>query len=242
MNKITKQEPKKDEVSTFISQAIEKNISPEAMEKLFALYEKVKIEKAKEGFVVALTEFQKAIPIIKKTKQVMNKDGLTVRYSYAPIDSVIEQIRKPLADNGFSYTWDSSREEQHIKVVCKLTHLLGHTEKSSFDVPIVESNFMSSPQSYATAQSFAKRYTLLNVLGIGTAEDDNDNQDMISDEDVKSQKSKIIFLLRGLDKETKTKQQIAEGVEKLTQMDLEEKNYQEIINRLEIEIAQRQGL
>ena len=149
---ITKQQT---EVSGFIEQAIAKGLPVETMEKLFALRKEVKAEFGKEQFVVALAEFQRAVPIIKKTKKVLNKDGRTVRYMYAPMDSVIEQIKNPLADNGFSYTWDSTREEIHIKVVCKLTHIDGHSEKSTFDIPIVQSQFMSSPQSYATAQSYA---------------------------------------------------------------------------------------
>ena len=232
---------KKDDVSQFISQAIEQKLPVEAMERLFNLYKEVKQEKAKEAFVLALAKFQEECPVIKKTKKVLNKDGKTIRYQYAPIDSVIEQIKKPLADNGLSYNWDSVREEKHIKVVCKLTHIQGHTETSTFDIPIVESQYMTSPQSYATAQSYAKRYTLLNVLGIATADEDNDAQDT-DDRDVKSQKARIVFLLRGLGYETDTKATIEKAVKKITQLELKPKNYQEIINRLEVETAQRQGL
>ena len=230
-----------DDVSRFISQAIQQNLPVEAMEKLFSLYKEVKAEKAKELFVMALTKFQKECSVIKKTKDVLNKDGRSVRYQYAPIDSVVEQIRKPLAKNGLSYTWDSEREDQHIKVVCKLTHINGHSEKSTFDIPIVESQYMSSPQTYATAQSYAKRYTLLNVLGIATADDDIDARDT-DEKDVKSKKAKIVFLLRGLDKPTDTRDQIVKSVEDLAQLKLVEKNFSEIISRLEVVTAEAQGL
>ena len=230
-----------DDVSKFILQAIKQNLPVEALEKLFSLYKEVKAEKAKEVFVVALTKFQKQCSIVKKTKDVLNRDGRTVRYQYAPIDSVVEQIRKPLAKNGLSYTWDSEREDQHIKVVCKLTHIGGHSEKSTFDIPIVESQYMSSPQTYATAQSYAKRYTLLNVLGIATADDDTDARDT-DEKDVKSEKAKIVFLLRGLDRPTDTKEQIVKSVKDLTQLKLEEKNFSEIISRLQVITSETQGL
>jgi len=241
MKKKNTQIVKKDDVSQFISQAIQQKLPVEAMERLFNLYKEVKQEKAKEAFVNALAKFQKECPIIKKTKKVLNKDGVTVRYQYAPIDSVVEQIKKPLAENGFSYNWDSVREEKHIKVICKLTHIDGHTETSTFDIPIVESQYMTSPQSYATAQSYAKRYTLLNVLGIATADEDNDAQDT-DDKDVKSEKARIIFLLRGLGYNTENKQSIEKAVEKVAQLKLKPQNYREIINRLEIETANSQGL
>lgn len=232
---------KGDEVSGFIQQAIESKLPVETMERLFTLLKDVKAEKARESFVVALAEFQSTVPIIKKTKKVLNKDS-SLRYMYAPMDSVIEQIKGPLAKNGFSYNWDSTREEKHIKVICKLTHINGHSETSTFDIPIVESQYMTSPQSYATAQSYAKRYTLLNVLGIGTADEDTDATDSVKDTDVKSQKAKIMFLLRRLEYKTESKDQITKAVQDITKLKLEENNYQEIVNRLEIIINEKQGL
>jgi len=231
--KIVKVENQPSEVATFIKQAIENKLPVETMERLFALQKDFKAERARELFVQALANFQKKVPIIEKTKDVKNSDG-TVRYSYAPMDSVIKQIKDTVSDNGFSYNWDSKREEAHIKVVCKLTHIAGHSEKSTFDVPIVPSKFMSSPQSYATAQSFAKRYTLLNVLGISTADEDTDANDTDNNEDAKSEKARIVFLLRRLKHKTDTKEQVGKAVMERTKLELEEKNYGEIISRLEI--------
>ncbi len=233
---------KENEISSFIQQAIDKSLPVETMERLFSLHKEVKAEQAREEFVLALSTFQKEVPIIKKTKKVFNKDGRTVRYTYAPIDSVIKQIKDPLSKNGFSYTWDSVREEEHIKVVCKLTHIAGHSEKSTFDIPIVKSEFMSSPQSYATAQSYAKRYTLLNVLGIGTADEDTDATDSDKDGTAKSQKAKIVFLLRSLGHETKTKEDIEKAINETAKLKLTAKNYEEIIERLQIIVNENQGL
>ena len=232
---------KQNEVAGFIQQAISQNLPVETMERLFTLHKEVKAENAREEFVLALAKFQSEVPVIKKTRKVFNRDGSTLRYMYAPMDSVIEQIKKPLAGNGFSYNWDSSREEKHIKVVCKLTHIAGHNEKSTFDIPIIESSFMSSPQSYATAQSYAKRYTLLNVLGIGTADEDTDAVDT-DNKGAKSEKARIVFLLRGLGEKTETKEQIQKAVKGIANLGLEKKNYGEIINRLDVVTAQRQGL
>lgn len=230
-----------NEVSQFIQQAIEQKLPVETMERLFNLQKEVKAEVAQEAFVSALAKFQSQIPVIKKTKKVLNKDG-TLRYMYAPIDAVIEQIKKPLADNGLSYNWDSIREEKHIKMICKLTHIQGHSEKSTFDIPIVESEYMSSPQSYATAQSYAKRYTLLNVLGIGTADEDTDAIDADNNEVPKSQKSQIIFLLKRLGyNHLTTKKEVADAVKDLTNLELKESEYGKIIESLN-QIVNEQGL
>lgn len=220
-------------VQTLISQAIEQKLPVETMRDFFSLAKEVKAENARASFVKALADFQAECPIIKKTKPVYNKDGKTVRYKYAPMDSVIEQIKKPLANAQLSYAWDVEHTNDHMKVICKLTHVDGHHETSTFEIPIVKSDFMTSPQSYATAQTYAKRYTLLNVLGIGTAEEDTDSNDTGHDKDAKSIKSKIMLRLRELNEKTKTKKEIEEAVKKLTNLDLVEKNYEDIAARLQ---------
>ena len=226
---------RQNEISGFIEKAIEKNLPVETMERLFTLRSKWKADQAKEAFVASLANFQSEVPIITKKKKVLNKDG-SLRYLYAPMDSVIQQIRKHLADSGFSYTWDSTRDDQHIKVVCKLIHIEGHSEQSSFDIPIEKSQFMTSPQSYATAQSYAKRYTLLNVLGIGTADEDTDATDTGHKTKIVSKKSEIMHSLKRLGRKTDTKRQIEKGVKDIAHLDLVEKNYDDIIDRLGISI------
>ncbi len=81
------------EVGTFIMQAIQQGTPVEVMERLFALREKVKAEAAKEAFVGAMSAFQAECPVITKDRAVMNKDGRSVRYKYAPLDSIVDQVR-----------------------------------------------------------------------------------------------------------------------------------------------------
>src|ERR1700710_2694941 len=91
-------------VDTFISQALAANAPVETLERLFALHKEVNAEKARAAFTDALATFQSEAPIIEKTKKVFSKEG-KLRYVFAPIDSIVEQIKKPLASNGFSYTF-----------------------------------------------------------------------------------------------------------------------------------------
>lgn len=229
-------------VEGFIGQAIEKGVSVETMERLFSLREKVKAEQAKEAFVQALAYFQADCPIIKKTKKVLNKDGRSVRYQYAPIDSIVEQIKKPLSSNSLSYTWTVKNEEGFITAIATLTHVLGHSVSSDFKVPIDKEGFMSAPQKYASALTFAKRYSLCNVLGISTGDEDTDAVDVNKEKEPKSDKSKIVFLLRKIGYETSvmTKEEITEAIKKAVGLTLEEKNYGEIVGRLEVLVTENQ--
>jgi len=221
-------------VESFIIEAIEQHLPVETMRELFNLQKEVRAEQAREAFTEALANFQSKCPVIEKTKKVMNKDGRTVRYKFAPIDSIVEQIKKPLAECGFSYTWSVKNAPGEITAVAKLTHKLGHSETSELTIPIDKEGFMTAPQKVASALTFAKRYTLCNILGISTGDEDTDANDVNKEPDVKSIKSKIVFLLNTLEEDTKTKENIEKAVLKLAKLKLEEKNFEEIKGRLEI--------
>ena len=227
------------QISSFIEKAIASNVPAETLERLFALYEKGKAEQAREAFVLALSQFQGECPVIKKTKKVLNKDGRSVRYVYAPIDSIVEQIKKPVADAGLSYRWEVKQGEGLIKAICIVTHVLGHSESSDFDVPIDTEGYMTAPQKFASALTFAKRYSLLNALGISTGDEDTDASDVNGEKDAKTAKAKIIFLLRTLGEDTEKKESIEKAVERRTKLKLIEKNYEEIVARLEVSVREK---
>jgi len=228
-----------NEVSNLIQQAIINKTPVEIMERLFVLHKEVKAEKAKEAYVRAMATFQEQCPVIEKTKKVLNKDGRTVRYQYAPIDAIAEQIKKPLSENGLSYKWDVENREGFIKAMAIITHQMGHSEGSSFEVPIDPEGFMTAPQKYASALTFAKRYSLCNALGISTGDEDTDATDVGKETDVKSKKAKIIFLLKALNEKYETKEQIEEAVKKVAKLSLIEKNYDEIISRLDLTLKEK---
>jgi len=223
-----------------IADAVKQGASVETIEKLIGLQERMKATHAKEQFVQALASFQADCPIIEKTKKVMNKDGVTVRYQYAPLDSIVTQVKDILSKNALSYTIDTENKDDTIIATAKITHVLGHSETSSFAIPIDKEGFMSMPQKYASALTFAKRYALCNALGILTGEDDTDATDVGKEKEAKSDKSKIIFNLRTLGAETDTKEKIEKVVLEATQLKLEDKNYSEIISLLEILVKEKQ--
>jgi hypothetical protein len=157
-----------------ISQAINKGVTPENMEKLLSMRRELKKEWAKEQYDLAMADFQSACPVIKKTKIVKNKDG-SVRYKFAPIDSIVLQIGSLLKKNGFSYSIDSRTVDNGLTIYCKVTHQAGHSEVSEFTVPIDKGAFMNEAQKVASASTFAKRYAFCNAFGILTGDEDDDS-------------------------------------------------------------------
>lgn len=228
------------QVGDFIAKAIETNAPVETMERLFALHEKVEANKAKSAYVEALALFQSECPVIKKNKKVMNKDGRTVRYEYASLDGIGVQIKKHLAANGLSYSWDVKKKDNNMEVVCTVTHKFGHSESSTIEIPISADGYMTEPQKYASAQTYAKRYTLINALGITTADDDSDASDVGDQKDALDPKAKIMFNLRRLGYDMHDREVIEEKVKELTKLQLEEKNYSEIVSRLEALVIEKE--
>ena len=175
--KVTKDQPMQyvpSEAQTLIAQAINKNVPVETMEKLLAMRRELKEEHAREMFFAALSKLQNEMPVVEKRKIVMNKDGKTIRYKYAPIDDIIRQTKKYIKNNGFSYIITSSTDNSQLNVTCRVTHLAGHTESSSFVVPIDKTAFMNSQQQFAAASTYAKRYAFCNAFGILTGDEDDD--------------------------------------------------------------------
>jgi hypothetical protein len=227
--------PQQGSVDTFISQALAANAPVETLERLFALHKEVNAEKARAAFTDALATFQSEAPIIEKTKKVFSKDG-KLRYVFAPIDSIVEQIKKPLASNGFSYTFTVENNPDTVTVTAKLTHRLGHFETSSFTIPIDKEGYMTEPQKVAAALTFGKRYTLCNVTGITTGDEDTDATTVGKEPSPKSQKSKVIFLLRELGETAKDVPEYEEAVRRLTDTTLKDENLASIIKQLEAKV------
>ena len=145
-------------------------------QQLMAIRREVRAEQAKQAFDRALAEFQAECPTIQKTAKVMNKDGRTVRYQYAPLDAIISQVKGLLQKHGFSYTVNAEAKAKSVKATCKLTHACGHSQESEFEVPIDPDAYMNPAQQVASALTFAKRYAFCNSAGIMTGDADDDSQ------------------------------------------------------------------
>ncbi len=161
-------------VETLISQAIDKSLPVETMERFLAMRTQLKAEFAREEYYRAMSEFQAECPVIKKGKSVLNKDGKSVRYVYAPLDSIVEQTAPIMGKHGLSHRIETVNDDKFITAICHASHKLGYSESSSFRVPIDFTSYMSAQQQYASALTYAKRYAFCDAFGILTGDEDND--------------------------------------------------------------------
>lgn len=157
-----------------IKQAIDKNLDLDKMERILAMRKELKDEFARDEYFKNLALFQKDCPIIKKKSSVLQKNSTKVRYKYAPIENIIEQVKDILEKYGFSYTFKTKQSNGDFTTICESYHKTGHKEVTEFTVPIDKEAYMSAPQQIASASTFAKRYAFCNAFGIVTESDDDD--------------------------------------------------------------------
>jgi len=177
--------------NNLIQLAITQGASIESLEKLMDLQERWEKNEARKAYFEAKANFQKLKPIIKKTQLVSfsNKAGGKTSYKFAPL-SEIEKVADPiLADLGLSYDFKQSQENNQIKITCVLSHKLGHSEETSLSAPADTSGNKNSIQSIGSTVAYLKRYTLSNILGLSSGED-NDGQSGLTNKEVNVIKAK----------------------------------------------------
>lgn len=167
--------------TSLIAQAIQRDVPVETMEKLLSMRRELEEEQARKAYFRDLSQFQAECPEIPKTKRVMNKDGKTVRYTYAPLDEIVKHTKGLLKQYGFSYTIHSEQTDDRVTGICRTHHTAGHTEETYFTVPIDPEAYMNDQQKVASALSYAKRIAFVNAFGILTTEEDDDAQSMSFD-------------------------------------------------------------
>jgi len=168
--------PSVNSAEALISQAIAKETPVETMEKLMAMRRELKAEFAKEKFDEAMANFQGECPTIKKKKDGAKTKAGVVAYKYAPLESIVEQVKEIIKNNNFSYLIKTDiLADKSIKATCVVKHKLGHSEESAMTVPLgTSTGVMSASQVTASATTFAKRYAFCNAFGIMTGDDDDD--------------------------------------------------------------------
>lgn len=174
------------QVEMLISQALDKQVSIETLERLLSMRKELKAEYAKEQFSKALSAFQAECPVIKKTK-------LGAVAKYAPIESILTQVIPFLNKNEFSYSFNSETTEDTVTAHFKLTHILGHSETTSFTCHhVIKNKAISLAQLDAGTLTFAKRIALCNGLGLVLADEDIDGYaPLISNEQLQELKAKL---------------------------------------------------
>lgn len=172
MNELTKPNQPID----IIQAAISGNASPEVLERLFLLKKDYEAHEAKKAFDHDFSRLQGNLPAVVRSKQAYG-------YKYAPIEEILYAVRPVLCQFGFGLLFDVSQDDKLVTAYCVLTHSGGHEYRTSVTVPIVGiqssggKNVVNPAQQIGIAVTYAKRYALMNALGIEVVDNERPSND-----------------------------------------------------------------
>ncbi len=102
----------------------------------------------------------------------MDKINPHFRSKYASLASIIDSVRKPLTDNGLSFTQTTHYSVQDgLSLVTTVLHTSGQWLRAEYPLPL-----NATPQQMGSALTYARRYSLSSILGTAAEEDDDGDE------------------------------------------------------------------
>lgn len=183
-------QPADNSVEGFIAAAIQEKLPVETIKEFLAMRKELKADAAREAYVRDMAKLQSELPTIKKKKANTGTSS-----KYAPLEDIIAQVKTIIANNHFSYTWNTKTTDKTIEVDCIATHVDGHSQSSTMVSEIAEGTKVNSaPQKAAITITYLKRYTFCNLFGIVVADEDMDDR-IKTPEDLEAEKKAKIDAL-----------------------------------------------
>jgi hypothetical protein len=153
--------------------AVERGADMAQIEKFMDLKDRFDANEARKAFVVAMAEFKKNAPTILKDKNVTFTG---TSYSHATLGGICEVVISSLAEHGFSHDWDTVQPDSGmIEVTCIITHLMGHSKRTTMKAPPDNSGKKNAIQQIASTVTYLQRYTLLGACGLATSDTPDDD-------------------------------------------------------------------
>lgn len=139
------------------------------MERLFQMQQEAATRRARSEYLAAFSALQAVLPAVARK-------GKSHNGKYARFEDVIEAVRGPLSQHGFSLSFRVERHDGTIDVTGVLGHAGGHAEQTTLPLPADKSGQKNDVQMWGSAISYGKRYVALTLLGIATENDDDDGK------------------------------------------------------------------
>lgn len=104
--------------------------------------------------------------------------------TYADLASIWSACRKPLSDNGISVTqWPIHSTDSRVHLMTRLAHA-GEWMMAEFSIPAVKSD----PQGYGSATTYIKRFALSSIVGVYSADEDDDGNAAVQEPKMSEQR------------------------------------------------------
>jgi hypothetical protein len=166
-----------------IMMALQGNVDTDKLEKLIELKNREQDREAAREYDKKFANMQKAMPVIRKGKQVKDDKG-QLMYAYAPLEDIQRECDPVIAKYGFSYRWREATIDTGKRITMRISGH-GHFEETTFDVPTISQNKWSNAvQAMGSMTTYGHRYTFVAGFGI-TVEGEDDDASYTFDEGVR---------------------------------------------------------
>lgn len=155
-------------MSPVVAAILKKDPSPETLREVLAVQREWEANEARKAYAAAMVGLQADLPkTIAHDKKV---DFNTTKYTHTSLAAAVEAVRPHLILHGFSHSWHPGIEDGQVVVTCRLTHRAGHSEAVTLKAGRDPKGGKNDPQAVASSVTMLERYTLLGLLGIATAD------------------------------------------------------------------------
>jgi hypothetical protein len=177
-------------------------VNVEKLERLTALYERIKANEAKATYMSALSDMQPRLPVVERRGRIVIRDKsptpkIIQSTPYALWDDINEALRPMLHEYGFTLSFRTGvAPDGRLTVTGVLGHRAGHQEETTMTLAHDSSGSKNNVQAVGSSVSYGKRYTATALLNLTFRDEDDDGKaggapESITDEQVKHLRSVI---------------------------------------------------
>jgi len=166
-----------------VMMAMQKNYTPELIEKMMALQERNDANEARKAYFEAVAAFKAEAPPVKKDKY-----NTFFKSNYTSLGNLLGTYNPVLGRHGLSVSFPTPEQtDTSMTVECRLAHRMGHTEVITMTAPIDKASIgkQSGERSRNPLQDIKSTFTYLRsatceaILGVagteGTVDDDGNS-------------------------------------------------------------------
>lgn len=152
------------------------SVDVDKMDRLYAMYERVKDRAAEEAFNAAMNAAQREMGRV--SADAVNPQ---TRSQYATFGKLDGAVRPIYTKHGFSISFNEGEgaPEGYARILAYVSHSAGHTRTYKMDMPAdgkgaKGGDVMTKTHATGSAHSYGRRYLLKDIFNIAIGEEDND--------------------------------------------------------------------
>jgi hypothetical protein len=146
--------------------------------KLMEMRERIQMKQAETAFNAAMAAAQAELqPVTKKLKNDHTKS------KYADLDAIYEMAKPIITKHGFgpSFGTGKAEAENHVRIVCDLTHADGFSKRYEQEFPLDGAGLKGNSnktdiQAIGSTMTYGRRYMTLGMFDIATKNDTDGNR------------------------------------------------------------------